>query len=49
MQARIDAFERGELQAVDGPTALRELRSLLEKMNASERTVSGLPNRPALP
>jgi putative addiction module component (TIGR02574 family) len=23
---RIDAFERGELPAVDGPTALRELR-----------------------
>ena len=46
-EARIDAFERGELQAVDGPTALRELRSLLEKMNTSERTVSGLPNQPA--
>jgi putative addiction module component (TIGR02574 family) len=24
---RIDAFERGELPAVDGPTALREIRS----------------------
>ena len=24
---RIDAFERGELPAADGPTALRELRS----------------------
>lgn len=41
-EARIDAFERGELQAVDGPSALRELRSLLEKMNAqSGRTVAG--------
>ncbi len=24
---RIDAYERGELPAVDGPTALRDLRS----------------------
>jgi putative addiction module component (TIGR02574 family) len=24
---RIDAFERGQLPAVDGPTALKELRS----------------------
>jgi putative addiction module component (TIGR02574 family) len=28
---RIDAFERGELPAVDGPTALQELRSSLRK------------------
>jgi len=28
---RIDAFERGELPAVDGPTALKELRSSLRK------------------
>ena len=28
---RIDAFERGELPAVDGPTALREIRSSLTK------------------
>ena len=28
---RIDAFERGELPAVDGPSAMRELRSLLKK------------------
>ncbi len=28
---RIDAFERGELPAVDGPAALRELRSSLRK------------------
>ena len=28
---RIDAFERGDLTAVDGPTALRELRSSLRK------------------
>jgi putative addiction module component (TIGR02574 family) len=28
---RIDAFERGELTAVDGPTALRYLRSSLRK------------------
>jgi len=26
---RIDAYERGELPAVDGPTALRDLRSSL--------------------
>jgi putative addiction module component (TIGR02574 family) len=26
---RIDAFERGELSAVDGPSALEELRSSL--------------------
>ena len=28
---RIDAFERGELPAIDGPAALRELRSSLGK------------------
>jgi len=28
---RIDAFERGELPAVDGPAALEELRSSLKK------------------
>ncbi len=28
---RIDAYERGELSAVDGPTALRDLRSSLRK------------------
>jgi putative addiction module component (TIGR02574 family) len=28
---RIDAFERGELPAVDGPSALRDLRSSLRK------------------
>jgi len=28
---RIDAFERGELPAVDGPSALEELRSSLRK------------------
>lgn len=28
---RIDAVERGELQTVDGPSALRELRSSLRK------------------
>ena len=28
---RIDAFERGELPALDGLTALRELRSSLKK------------------
>jgi len=28
---RIDAFERGELSAVDGPSALKELRSSLRK------------------
>ena len=28
---RIDAFERGELAAVDGPAALRELRESLRK------------------
>jgi putative addiction module component (TIGR02574 family) len=28
---RIDAFERGELSAVDGPSALEELRSSLTK------------------
>jgi len=28
---RIDAFERGELPAVDGPTAIEELRSSLTK------------------
>jgi putative addiction module component (TIGR02574 family) len=30
-EERIDAFERGELPAVDGPAALRELRSSLRK------------------
>ena len=28
---RIDAFERGELSAVDGPAAIRELRNSLKK------------------
>jgi putative addiction module component (TIGR02574 family) len=28
---RIDAFERGELTAVDGPAALEELRSSFKK------------------
>ena len=28
---RIDAFERGELPAVDGPSALKELRSSIRK------------------
>ncbi len=28
---RIDAFERGELPAVDGPSALEELRSSCQK------------------
>lgn len=28
---RIDAYERGELPAVDGPTALQDLRSSLRK------------------
>jgi putative addiction module component (TIGR02574 family) len=28
---RIDAFDRGELTAVDGPSALKELRSTLRK------------------
>jgi hypothetical protein len=28
---RIDAFERGELNALDGPTALKELRSSLKR------------------
>ena len=28
---RIDAFERGELAAVDGPSALKEVRSSLRK------------------
>jgi putative addiction module component (TIGR02574 family) len=28
---RIDAFERGELPAVDGPSALKELRNSLKK------------------
>jgi len=28
---RIDAYERGELQAVDGPTALKDIRSSLGK------------------
>lgn len=28
---RIDAYERGELSAVDGPNALRDLRSSLRK------------------
>ena len=28
---RIDAVDRGELQTIDGPTALRDLRSSLRK------------------
>jgi hypothetical protein len=30
-EERIDAIERGELQTVDGPSALRDLRSCLRK------------------
>ena len=30
-EERIDAVDRGELQTVDGPSALRELRSSLRK------------------
>ena len=30
-EARIDAVDRGELQTVDGPSALRDLRSSLRK------------------
>ncbi len=30
-EERIDAFDRGELSAVDGPAALRALRSSLTK------------------
>lgn len=29
---RIDAYERGELPAVDGPAALQDLRSSLRKL-----------------
>lgn len=28
---RIDAYERGELSAIDGPSAMEELRSALRK------------------
>jgi putative addiction module component (TIGR02574 family) len=30
-EERIDAVDRGELQSIDGPSALRELRSSLKK------------------
>jgi putative addiction module component (TIGR02574 family) len=30
-EERIDAVERGELQTIDGPSALRDLRSSLRK------------------
>lgn len=30
-EERIDAIDRGELPTIDGPTALRELRSSLRK------------------
>jgi hypothetical protein len=30
-EERIDAFDRGELSAIDGPTALNDLRSSLRK------------------
>ena len=30
-EARIDAVDRGELQTIDGPSALRHLRSSLRK------------------
>ena len=30
-EARINAVERGELETLDGPTALEELRSILKK------------------
>ena len=31
---RIDAFERGELSAVDGPTALQKIRSRCDEVQA---------------
>ncbi len=34
---RIDAFERGELPAVDGPSALDELRSSFREMTCKVR------------
>ena len=30
-EERIDALDRGELQTIDGPSALRDLRSSLRK------------------
>ena len=30
-EARIDAVERGELETIDGPSAIQELRSSLRK------------------
>ena len=30
-ESRIDAVDRGELETIDGPSALRELRSSLRK------------------
>lgn len=30
-EERIDAFDRGELSAIDGPAALQDLRSSLRK------------------
>jgi hypothetical protein len=32
-ELRIDAVDRGELPTVDGPTALRELRSCLRELH----------------
>jgi len=34
-EERIDAVDRGELETVDGPSALRDLRSSLRKWTAS--------------
>ena len=40
-EERIDAVERGELQTIDGMSALRELRSLLENESAGRNRRSG--------
>ena len=34
---RIDAFERAELPAVDGPSAMRELRNSLKKPHSENK------------
>jgi hypothetical protein len=46
-EERIDAVDQGELSTVDGPTALRDLRSSLLKPDSSPRDSHPFRNGPA--
>jgi len=39
-EERIDAVERGDLETIDGPSALRDLRSSLRKYNLKQASTA---------